>query len=403
MTMLDGELEMEDMLEHAAARSINPSSQDNNNVPSQPEPDKPPAPPVPGEGSKNGGLKVCTRCKKQLPLQAFDARESRCKGCRSLVTSFERRYKHEHGVEALKQLKADEHEFNSRIRIFAKHAPQDSTNYNRRKLGDAAVGALSIQSKAEASTGVRGFTQTKMMWEGEWLEEAQKAYLGRMTVEEAQRQWNVWKNNPKWPRDRGPYRGYLQLEIPVGKFKDRYDDFHTGKVLTGQARSKKKATQEDFGNMVASLTSGADTWGGATDKLQPVFDKFSQSVADEQRDELLQGGSSWHSVGESVFAREGLMMTSMEEIEQEAQVRKKKGPQSGSDDVSGADGDGDDGLSGDQPNSSHGSADMGHVDSLNKCSQAHLPNEPKVCLLFCHLCVVSLKTGAAWLHLAEQG
>ena len=61
-----------------------------------------------------------------------------------------------------------------------------------------------------------------MMWEREYLEEAQKTYMGNLTLEEAKRQWGEWVANPKHPRDdRGP-RGFLRLEVPTGDYHKYY-------------------------------------------------------------------------------------------------------------------------------------------------------------------------------------
>ena len=60
------------------------------------------------------------------------------------------------------------------------------------------------------------------MWEREYIEEAQKTYMGNLTIEEAKRQWEEWKANPKHPHDNDGPRGFLRLEVPTGDYHKYY-------------------------------------------------------------------------------------------------------------------------------------------------------------------------------------
>ena len=61
-----------------------------------------------------------------------------------------------------------------------------------------------------------------MVWEREYIEEAQKTYMGNLTSEEAKRQWEEWKANPKHPHDNEGPRGFLRLEVPTGDYHKYY-------------------------------------------------------------------------------------------------------------------------------------------------------------------------------------
>ena len=142
-----------------------------------------PPPAAAAQGTPQGTKKCVGPCKKVKDSCNFDKKESRCKSCRSSETAAQRRY-----GQALIELKTENiAKYEKFMRGFNKAAPADTSKHNRR----GALIHLTLQSEAQASTGQLHSGKSKMMWEREYIEEAAKTYMGNMTQEEAQSQWEL--------------------------------------------------------------------------------------------------------------------------------------------------------------------------------------------------------------------
>ena len=281
------------------------------------------AAPVGGKDDEAAAEKFrkCNICSAKKAITCFDKKEYRCKECRSSKTAFDRRYEKKHGDSSLTQLKRDKKEYTGRVAAFNALAPKDSTNYNRRSAEN--MGTLQLTNVVSATAGTLNYTECKMMWEREWLEKAQTTEFGNFTKEEAQRQWQVWLDNPDWPKDNDGPRGFRQCEVPIGKFRRRYDELKSGRELTGIEKNKKKASEDDAQQMFASLTAGAESMGGRMESTIEDAMKKMQHRSRGSMSAAFSGDADWGLHG-SAFDFEGLMMPDMDDLLTEMEAKKAR-------------------------------------------------------------------------------
>ena len=270
------------------------------------------------------GKKMCKRCRKRVLPKCFDLKDcARCKACRSDETAFERRF-----PEA-KDLKTNNtKEYDNKLALFRKSCPADSMKNRRRDI--ANLGSLRQDTTVKMESGSQRQAKTKMMWEKEYYEEASKTYMGNLTEEEAKRNWARWKNDPKVLRDEksGPH-GFLLLEVVIGHYGSKYEKGSVDRSILHEDMKKKKATEEDFEQMLANIVSGHDTLGGLSngDALSAVFDKMEKSSggAQSSRGELEAGTT----LTNSSFSSEGLVAPSWDDLVSIAEnLKSKKGKKS---------------------------------------------------------------------------
>ena len=143
------------------------------------------------------------------------------------------------------------------LSTYSKCCPRDANNYNRR-LGTFPL--LQFMSEISVEGGKRVERAFKMMWEREYIEEAQKTYMGNMTNEEAKRQWEDWKNNPDHPSDHDGPRGFLRLEVPMGDYHKHYQA-GAGRPAAGARRAWKPGDAPPVrGPLVEQRRTARRTW-----------------------------------------------------------------------------------------------------------------------------------------------
>ena len=109
--------------------------------------------------------------------------------------------------------------FKQLLIAYGECCPGGANNYNRRQ---GTFPLMQFISEVSVEGGKQVQRAFKMMWEREYIEEAQKTYMGNLTTEEAKRQWEEWKANPKHPHDNDGPRGFLRLEVPTGDYHKYY-------------------------------------------------------------------------------------------------------------------------------------------------------------------------------------
>ena len=275
---------------------------------------------TPAEQDDDG--KKCNFCRRWRSFDDYHKNSATCKECRSKIEACQRRFAKAKKLPMLEEMrKNNPKEFERVVRAFDKACPKDTANHNRR--GDT-INVLNLTSEVSAKSGQRYEAKTKMMWEREYYEEAAKTAMGNLTSEEAARQWNVWKNNPDWPRDNEGPRGFLRLEVPIGDFGQKYSDLATGRRLSGLDKTKKRADEDDFDNMLQSALGGHNTFGGVASGLSATVARFSSSVAEArsgQQSQIAAATSEWASEG--AFTNEGTCMDDLDTLLEKATAKKK--------------------------------------------------------------------------------
>ena len=164
---------------------------------------------------------TCRRCKKPKEVGLEISKQcAECKRCRGVYECCERMATRQGKAEWFKETEQnDPRNFQTLLITYGKCCPGDANNYNRRQGTFPLMQFISEVSVEGGKTVERAF---KMMWEREYIEEAQKTYMGNLTFEEAQRQWAEWKANPQHPQDHQGPRGFLRLEVPTGDYHKYY-------------------------------------------------------------------------------------------------------------------------------------------------------------------------------------
>ena len=164
---------------------------------------------------------TCRRCKKPKEVGPEISKKcAECKRCRGVYECCERMAKRQGKGEWFKETEQnDPRNFQKLLITYGKCCPGDANNYNRRQ---GTFPLMQFISEISVEGGKRVQRAFKMMWEREYIEEAQKTYMGNLTTEEAKRQWEEWKANPKHPHDNDGPRGFLRLEVPTGDYHKYY-------------------------------------------------------------------------------------------------------------------------------------------------------------------------------------
>lgn len=104
----------------------------------------------------------------------------------------------------------------------------------RAKNSDKTIFSIrAFKESYEAASGTRWETHKEPMWQGEWLEEAQKAKFGYLTREEAMKKWQEWENDDKLKKDnRGP-KGFKRFHIPTKEIEIEYEDLSKRRRYNG--------------------------------------------------------------------------------------------------------------------------------------------------------------------------
>ena len=189
------------------------------------------------EGDCGKEMLVCRRCKKPREVgKEISKKCADCKACRADYECCQRMAVRQGKADWFKETEAnDPKSFSKLLSTYSKCCPRDANNYNRR-LGTFPL--LQFMSEISVEGGKRVERAFKMMWEREYIEEAQKTYMGNMTNEEAKRQWADWKNNPDHPSDHDGPRGFLRLEVPMGDYHKHYQA-GAGRPAAGARRAWK--------------------------------------------------------------------------------------------------------------------------------------------------------------------
>ena len=164
----------------------------------------------PARGNDGDGGKEfisCRRCKKPKEVgKEISKKCADCKTCRADYECCQRMAVRQGKADWFKETETnDPRNFAKLLTTYSKCCPRNANNYNRRH---GKFPLMQFISEISVEGGKRVERAFKMMWEREYIEEAQKTYMGNLTTEEAKRQWEEWKANPEHPRDQNGPEGF---------------------------------------------------------------------------------------------------------------------------------------------------------------------------------------------------
>eukprot|EP00971_Amphidinium_carterae_P111181 2202118-Amphidinium_carterae.2 len=222
-------------------------------------PQKGKQPRKPAKPSAQDGWRKCTLCKKFKETADYHADKGRCRGCDSDVRSLRRTAQSQGQTEYLEQIaNKDATEFEALIGEFRKA---------RAASGKVKFAFQNWRDAYTRRVGSRTEEVGKMMWHGEWLEDAKLAKHGYLTPEEAEDKWKQWVQDSAVKKDNAGPRGFMRVSVPDRTEVIGFDEGFHERAL--ERVSGKKAEKDMTAEQLQS-------------SAEQVFNE-SESILDEQK------------------------------------------------------------------------------------------------------------------------
>ncbi|CAE7825398.1 SHE10 [Symbiodinium sp. CCMP2456] len=181
----------------------------------------------------------CKQCNKFKEDSDYNEQQAKCKQCYNDNRSLARVAVRQNMKEDLEEMeKNDPKQHGALVKAFLKE--REATKRGGKRLR-FCIHTFTVKYKSQV--GTRGEAEGEMMWEGEWLEEAQRAKHGFLSLQEARDMWAKWEKDEKHPRDREGPRNYLRLFVKTKDKIIQYNDISREKELAKGANLGKKPSQ----------------------------------------------------------------------------------------------------------------------------------------------------------------
>lgn len=277
-------------------------------------PSPPPKPPKPTDAKRR-----CRLCVKWQPEDNFPVNCAYCRNCKQAVDNLAKQAARQNETEYWKGVRQDETKLKSLVAHYLSQCPKSG---DKNKRGAFNIASCREVFSATTSSGVKA--RGRMMWEGYFVEFAQKPKGGSHTEEEARKKWKEMLEDPSVEKDElGPAKASRRCCVPM------FDEVAHGSKLTHgkeqilqKNKDSKNVTVEQAGKDRRLLLQGHER--GALSKNGEHLD-FGGAVSGMLSSNACGTGGTKLSASGSGFAGQGAFIPDisalrrdMEEEEMEA-------------------------------------------------------------------------------------
>ena len=182
----------------------------------------PTPPPTPKPPKPTDAKRRCRLCMKWQPEDCFPVNSAYCRNCKQAVDNLSKQASRQGELEYWKSVRQDETKLKKLVVHYLSQCPKSSDKGKR--------GVFSFASYREvfsASTSSEVKAKGRMMWEGYFVEFAQKPKGGSHTEEEARKKWKEMLEDPGVEKDElGPAKSSRRCLVPM------FDEISHGSKLT---------------------------------------------------------------------------------------------------------------------------------------------------------------------------
>ena len=260
------------------------------------------------QGKPEDSWRKCKQCNKWKEDSDFNEQQGKCKECYNDNRALRRVAERQNMREDLDEMeKNDPRQHSALVKAFLKEREATKKSGKRLKF---CIHSFTVKYKSQV--GTRGEAVGEMMWEGEWLEEAQKAKHGFLSLQEARDMWARWDKDPQHPRDREGPRNSLRLCVKTKDKIVQYNDVSREKELAKTANLGKKPTEGVIDASLKMLTGDKGMEDHDLTDFDAIMGKAKTSFAGSAHGSALGG--------------EGLLAPDVEELLQgvKAKLAKKR-------------------------------------------------------------------------------
>lgn len=182
----------------------------------------------------SGETKKCKDCKKDVPVEYFQDKQTSCFECRNIERQIMGMADRQKCTDWVRDLRANEPKEFAKLQAAVKKSTPDLR-------GRRHFDIVRYRETVYAKVGIRYEGQKKMMWEGEYMEWAKSAEAGYLTKQEAANNWARWGSDPNHPSDELGSRGYKRLLVHQGDFANHFEEAGKEKAVDAFGRGRRNA------------------------------------------------------------------------------------------------------------------------------------------------------------------
>ena len=197
-------------------------------------------PKPPSKKSKQESKRRCRMCAKWQPEDSFPVNSAYCRCCKQAVDNLAKQAARQNQLEYWKEVRKDEQELKKLVTRYNDTCPRGAEKSKRGNFSLASYREVYAASSSSAAKA-RG----RMMWEGYFVEFAQKPKGGSYTEEEARKRWKEMLEDPDVEKDNlGPAKSSRRCCVAT------YDEVSHGSKLS-HAKTQDLLIKKDAKNVSA--------------------------------------------------------------------------------------------------------------------------------------------------------
>ena len=195
--------------------------------------------PAPSKKSKEKETKRrCRLCTKWQPEDCFPVNSAYCRCCKQAVDNLAKQAARQNQHEYWKETRKDEQELKKLVTRYLDTCPKGA---DKSKRGNFCLASYREVYAASSSSGAKA--RGRMMWEGYFVEFAQKPKGGSHTEEEARKRWKEMLEDPDVEKDNlGPTKSPRRCCVAT------YDEVSHGSKLS-HAKTQDLLIKKDAKNV----------------------------------------------------------------------------------------------------------------------------------------------------------
>ena len=274
---------------------------------------------VRGNGKrKTEAKRRCRMCTKWQPEDCFPVNSTHCRDCKQAVDNLAKQACRQNQSEYWKEVRNNEQELKKLVARYMEACPKQ---IDKGKRGNFSLASYREVYSATTNSGAKA--KGRMMWEGYYVEFAQKAKGGAYTEEEARKRWKEMLEDPAIDKDNlGPSKAPRRCCVST------YDEVSHGSKLT-HGKQQDLQTRKDTKNVSPeqaakdrrALLHGHER--GALNKHGEVLD-FQGAMAGMLSSSACGTGGKFGAGGSS-FAGHGAFIPDLAVLRSELQEKKEAG------------------------------------------------------------------------------